>query len=153
MACARHEKNGLRSARKVKKTRPRCSVTGAALYRDDEQKNRNRDSGNRRFVSRAGGSGDRWGLARRSDRDLKNTSGKYDNFGSWGVEETMVQRLIPCSVLAAIAGAAIAVAVSSSPSLAFTLSSPSLAEPATKADVQRVWYHHYYHHHYYHHYY
>ena len=51
----------------------------------------------------------------------------------------MVQRLIPSSVLAAIAGAAMAVAVSSSPSLAFTLSSPSLAEPVIKADVQQVY--------------
>jgi len=68
----------------------------------------------------------------------------------------MVQRLIPSGVLAAIAGVAMAVAVSSSPSLAFTLSSPSLAEPVFKADVQQVWYHHYYHHyhhHYHHHYY
>jgi hypothetical protein len=65
----------------------------------------------------------------------------------------MVQRLIPSGVLAAIAGAAMAVALSSSPSLAFTLSSPSLAEPVIKADVQQVWYRHYYHHHYYHHHY
>jgi hypothetical protein len=65
----------------------------------------------------------------------------------------MVQRLIPSGVLAAIAGAAMAVAVSSSPSLGFTLSSPSLAESVIKADVQQVWYHHYHHHHYYNHHY
>jgi hypothetical protein len=59
----------------------------------------------------------------------------------------MVQRLIPSGVLAAMASAAMAVAVSSSPSLGFTLS--SLAEPIIKADAQQVWYHHYYHHHYY----
>jgi hypothetical protein len=64
----------------------------------------------------------------------------------------MVQRLIPSGVLAAIAGAAMAVVVSSSPSLGFTLSSPSLAEPVIKANVQQVWYHHYYHHHYHHYY-
>ena len=66
----------------------------------------------------------------------------------------MVQRLIPSGVLAAIAGTAMAVAASSSPSLGFTLSSSWLAEPVIKADVQQVWYHHYYHHHhhrYYHH--
>ena len=74
-------------------------------------------------------------------------------FHSWGLEETMVQRLTPSGVLAAIAGAAMAVAVSSSPSRAFTLSSPSLAEPVIKAVVQQVWYRHYYHHHYYHHHY
>jgi hypothetical protein len=79
----------------------------------------------------------------------------------------MVQRLIPSGVLAAIAGATMAVAVSSSPSFAFTLSSPSLAEPVIKADVQPVYYyyrrhyywhrpyyyHRYYHPYYYHHYY
>jgi hypothetical protein len=66
----------------------------------------------------------------------------------------MVQRLIPSGVLAAITGAAMAVAVSSSPSLGFTLSSPSLAEPVIKANVQQVWYHyHHHHHHYYHHHY
>jgi hypothetical protein len=62
----------------------------------------------------------------------------------------MVQRLVPGGVLAAIVGAAMAVAVSSSPSLAFTLSSSSVAEPVIKADAQQVWYHNYYHHHYYH---
>ena len=65
----------------------------------------------------------------------------------------MVQRLIPSGVLAAIAGAAMAVAGLSSPSPAFTLSSPSTAEPVIKADVQQVWYRHDYHHHYYHHHY
>jgi hypothetical protein len=74
-------------------------------------------------------------------------------FHSWGVEETMVQRLIPRGIPAAIVAAAMAVAVPSSPSLAFTLSSPLLAEPVIKAEVQQVWYHHYHHHHYYHHHY
>jgi len=64
----------------------------------------------------------------------------------------MVQRLIPSGVLAAMAGVAMAVAVPSSSSLAFTLSSPLLAEPVIKADVQQVWYHHYYHHHHHHYY-
>jgi hypothetical protein len=64
----------------------------------------------------------------------------------------MVQRLISSGIIAAIAGAAMAVAVSSSPSLGFTLSSPPLAEPVIKADVQQVWYHHYYHHHHHHNY-
>ena len=67
----------------------------------------------------------------------------------------MVQRLIPSGVLAAVVGAAMAVAVSSSPSLGFTLSAPTFAEPVIKADVQQVWYRHNYHHHhpYYHHHY
>ena len=64
----------------------------------------------------------------------------------------MVQRLISSGVLAVIAGAAMAVTVLSSPSLGFTLSSPLLAEPVIKADVQQVWYHHYYHHHHHHYY-
>ena len=63
----------------------------------------------------------------------------------------MVQRLILSGVLAAIAGAAMAVAGLSSPSPAFTLSSPSTAEPVIKADVQQVWYRHDYRRHYYHH--
>ena len=61
----------------------------------------------------------------------------------------MVQRLIPSRVLAAIVGAAMAVAASSSPSLGFTLSSPSLAEPVIKANVQQFWYHYHHHHHHY----
>ena len=74
--------------------------------------------------------------------------------------------LLRGGVLAAIAGAAITVAVSSSPSFAFTLPSPSVTDKVTKADVQQVYYyrryyyrphyHHYYHpyyHHYYHPYY
>jgi hypothetical protein len=52
----------------------------------------------------------------------------------------MAQHLIPSGVLAAVVGAAMAVAVSSSPSFGFTLSSPSPAEPVVKADVQQVWY-------------
>jgi hypothetical protein len=41
----------------------------------------------------------------------------------------MIPRLITTGVLAAIAGAAMAVAISSSPSFAFTLSSPSVLPP------------------------
>jgi hypothetical protein len=45
-----------------------------------------------------------------------------------------------------------AVALSSCPSFAFTLSAPSLAESTVKADVQQVYYYgHPYHHHAYHH--
>ena len=68
----------------------------------------------------------------------------------------MVQRLIPSGVAAAIAGGAMAVALSSCPSFAFTLSAPSLAQSVVKADVQQVQnYDHYYghpdHRHAYHH--
>jgi hypothetical protein len=48
----------------------------------------------------------------------------------------MVARLIRTSSLAAIAGAALFVVASSSPSPAFTLSSPSLEQPVVSADVQ-----------------
>jgi hypothetical protein len=61
----------------------------------------------------------------------------------------MLQRLIP-----SVASIAMAVAVSSSPSFAFTLSSPALTEPVIKAEgVQQVWYHYWwhYHYHYWHH--
>jgi hypothetical protein len=78
----------------------------------------------------------------------------FQSLGS--LEETMIPRLIPRRrVLAAIAGAAIALAVSSSPSFAFTLSSPSVTEPVIKAGVQQVYYYrrHYYRPSYYHHYY
>ena len=47
-------------------------------------------------------------------------------------------RLVPRGALAAVAGALMLVA-SSSPSPAFTLSSPSLAEPVVTADIQQVW--------------
>jgi hypothetical protein len=66
----------------------------------------------------------------------------------------MIPRLITSGVLAAVAGAAMTVAVSSSPSFAFTLSSPSVTDKITKADVQQVYYYRrYYYHPYYHHYY
>jgi hypothetical protein len=48
----------------------------------------------------------------------------------------MVSRLVPTGLLAAIAGAALFVPASSSPSSAFTLSSPSLEPPVVSADVQ-----------------
>jgi hypothetical protein len=48
----------------------------------------------------------------------------------------MVSRLVPTGLLAATAGAALFVAASSSPSPAFTLSSPSLEQPIISADVQ-----------------
>ena len=67
----------------------------------------------------------------------------------------MTPRLIASGVRAAIAGAAMVVAVSSSPTFAFTLSSPSVADQVIKADVQQIYYYrrHYYYHHYYHRYY
>jgi hypothetical protein len=51
----------------------------------------------------------------------------------------MVSRLVPSGVAAALAGAVMMVAASSSPSSAFTLSSPSLEEPVLSADIQEVW--------------
>ena len=48
----------------------------------------------------------------------------------------MVSRLVPGSALAAVAGAAMFVAASSSPSPAFTLSSPSLEQSVLGADIQ-----------------
>ena len=70
----------------------------------------------------------------------------------------MIPRLITSGVLAAVAGAAMTVAVSSSPSFAFTLSSPPVTDKVTKADVQQIYYYrryyyHPYHPYYYHHYY
>jgi hypothetical protein len=64
----------------------------------------------------------------------------------------MIQRLIPSSFAAAIVGGTMAVAVSCCPSFAFTLSAPSLAQSAVKADVQQVYYDAYHHPHHYHHY-
>ena len=52
----------------------------------------------------------------------------------------MIPRLITSSVLAAIAGAAMALAVPSSPSFAFTLSSPSVTEQGFKTDLQEIYY-------------
>jgi hypothetical protein len=51
----------------------------------------------------------------------------------------MVSRLAPGGALAALAGAAMLVAASTSPSSAFTLSSPSLEQPVVTADIQEVW--------------
>ncbi|MBV9289995.1 MAG: hypothetical protein JO288_19645 [Hyphomicrobiales bacterium] len=51
----------------------------------------------------------------------------------------MRSRLIPGSVIAALAGATMTIAASSGPTSAFTLSSPSLAEPVLSADVEQVW--------------
>ena len=48
----------------------------------------------------------------------------------------MVSRLVPSSLLGAIAGAALFVAASSSPSPAFTLFSPSLVQPTLSAEIQ-----------------
>ena len=53
----------------------------------------------------------------------------------------MIQRIIPSGAAAAIVGGTMAVALSCCPSFAFTLSAPSLAESAVKADVQQVYYH------------
>ncbi len=67
----------------------------------------------------------------------------------------MIPRFITSRAPAAIAGAAMAVAVSSGPSFAFTLISPSATDQLIKSDVQQIYYYrrHYYHHHYYHRYY
>ena len=51
----------------------------------------------------------------------------------------MVSRLIPGGALAAIAGAAMFVAASSSPSPAFTLSSPSLEQSVLSGEIQDVY--------------
>ncbi len=51
----------------------------------------------------------------------------------------MVSRLVPGSALTAVAGAAMFVAASSSPSPAFTLSSPSLEQPVLSSDIQDVY--------------
>ena len=54
----------------------------------------------------------------------------------------MVSRLVPGGVLAALAGAAMMIAASSSPSSAFTLASPSLEQPVASADIQEVYWRH-----------
>jgi len=54
----------------------------------------------------------------------------------------MVSRLVPGGALAALAGAAMFIAASTSPSSAFTLSSPSLEQPVVSADIQEVWWRH-----------
>ena len=64
----------------------------------------------------------------------------------------MIQRLIPSSVAAAIVGGTMAVALPCCPSFAFTLSAPSLAQSAVKADVEQVYYDAYHHPHHYDHY-
>ena len=67
----------------------------------------------------------------------------------------MLSRLVSGGVLGALAGAAM-LAVSSGPSSAFTLSSPSLERPVATAGIQQVYYYYrryyrrpYYYHHYY----
>jgi hypothetical protein len=67
----------------------------------------------------------------------------------------MLSRLVSGGVLGALAGAAMLV-VSSGPSSAFTLSSPSLERPVATASIQHVYYYYrryyrrpYYYHHYY----
>src|ERR1700722_527529 len=67
----------------------------------------------------------------------------------------MAPPLVASGVCAAIAGAAMVVAVSSSPSFAFTLSSPCVTDQVIKADVHQIYYYRrrYYYHHYYHRYY
>jgi hypothetical protein len=83
------------------------------------------------------------------------SSGKRETFQSLGsLEETMIPRLITSGVLPAIAGAAMTVALSSSPSFAFTPASPYVTEQGLKTDVQEIYYYHrYYYRPYYHHYY
>jgi hypothetical protein len=51
----------------------------------------------------------------------------------------MVSRPLPAGALAAFAGAAMFLAASSSPSSAFTLSSPSLEQSVLGADLQDVY--------------
>ena len=51
----------------------------------------------------------------------------------------MASRLVTGGVLGAAAGAALMIAVSSGPSSAFTLSSPSLDQPVVTANIQHVW--------------
>ena len=51
----------------------------------------------------------------------------------------MVSNLVPRGVVAALAGATLAVLASTGSSSAFTLSAPSLAQPVATADVQHVW--------------
>jgi hypothetical protein len=53
-------------------------------------------------------------------------------------EETMLTRIVLSGALPAIAGAAMLLS-SYSPSVAFTLSSPSLEQPVTAAGVEHVW--------------
>ena len=79
----------------------------------------------------------------------------HSQFAGGRLEETMVQRLTPSGVAAAIAGGTMAVAQSCCPSFALTRSAPSLAQSVVKADVEQVDYyghpyHHAYHHPYYH---
>jgi hypothetical protein len=49
-------------------------------------------------------------------------------------------RILSRGVAAAVAGATM-LALSSAPSSAFTLASPSLEQPVARADVQSVWWH------------
>ncbi len=51
----------------------------------------------------------------------------------------MAFNLVPRGVLAALAGATLAVLASSGPSSAFTLSSPSIAQPIAGANIEHVW--------------
>jgi hypothetical protein len=66
----------------------------------------------------------------------------------------LFSRLASGGVLGAFAGVAVLV-VSSGPSSAFTLSSPSLERPVANAGIRQVYYYYrpYYHHYYYHPYY
>ena len=76
------------------------------------------------------------------------------SLGVLGVmEDNMLSRLVSGGVLGALVGAAM---VSSGPSSAFTLSSPSLEHPVATAGIQQVYYYYrhyyrglYYYHHYY----
>src|SRR5271165_58232 len=51
----------------------------------------------------------------------------------------MSLNLVPRAALSALAGATLALLASAGPSSAFTLSSPSLAEPVAAAGVEHVW--------------
>jgi hypothetical protein len=54
-------------------------------------------------------------------------------------ENSMMSKLVPHGALAALAGATLILATSTSPSSAFTLNAPSLAAPVASAGVDHVW--------------
>lgn len=58
------------------------------------------------------------------------------------MEEKMVCKFASGGALAAFAGAAMFVAASSAPASAFTLSSPSFAQPVATGEVQHVYWRH-----------
>ncbi len=63
----------------------------------------------------------------------------------------MILRILSGGMIASLAGAAMLVAVSSSPSPAFTLSSPSGEQQMLQADIQDAYWRHWGWHHHWHH--